>query len=113
MIFSLGGEWKAASVSPPGESVPVEEQLSSRNKKNSSSETAAVSDGLAPPPTPLSDEEKTQYETLITSLYQQLDDKASPAWTSFLLPQAVDPHRSADLCFRTTRSTSRVRRPRS
>uniref|UniRef100_A0A3Q4BF48 Kinesin-like protein n=1 Tax=Mola mola TaxID=94237 RepID=A0A3Q4BF48_MOLML len=58
-----------------GESVPVEEQLSSRNKKNSSSETAAVSDGLAPPPTPLSDEEKTQYETLITSLYQQLDDK--------------------------------------
>ncbi|KAL7385760.1 hypothetical protein ABVT39_027912 [Epinephelus coioides] len=56
-----------------GESVPVEEQLS-RNKKTSS-ETTAVIDSLAPPPTPLSDEEKTQYETLITDLYHQLDDK--------------------------------------
>uniref|UniRef100_A0A672IBX1 Kinesin-like protein n=1 Tax=Salarias fasciatus TaxID=181472 RepID=A0A672IBX1_SALFA len=55
-------------------SVPVEEQLSSRSKK-SSSDTPAVADSLAPPPAPLSDEEKTQYETLISDLYQQLDDK--------------------------------------
>lgn len=54
----------------------MEEQLS-RNKK-SSSEAAAVIDNLAPPPAPLSDEEKTQYETLITNLYHQLDDKVSP-----------------------------------
>nr|XP_046259575.1 kinesin heavy chain-like [Scatophagus argus] len=58
-----------------GESVPVEEQLSSRSKKSSSSEATAVIDCLAPPSVPLTDEEKTQYETLITSLYQQLDDK--------------------------------------
>ncbi|XP_068602099.1 kinesin heavy chain-like [Brachionichthys hirsutus] len=58
-----------------GESVPVEEQLSSRNKKSSSSEVAAAIDSLAPPPVPLSDEHRTQYETLITDLYQQLDDK--------------------------------------
>uniref|UniRef100_A0AAQ5ZIX0 Kinesin-like protein n=1 Tax=Amphiprion ocellaris TaxID=80972 RepID=A0AAQ5ZIX0_AMPOC len=58
---------------PPGESVPVEEQLS-RNKK-SGAEATAVIDSLAPPPVPLSNEEKTQYETLITDLYQQLDDK--------------------------------------
>ncbi|XP_070693727.1 kinesin heavy chain-like [Pempheris klunzingeri] len=57
-----------------GESVPVEEQLSSRNKK-SSNETTAVIDSLAPPPVHVSDEEKTQYETLITDLYHQLDDK--------------------------------------
>ncbi|XP_034549182.1 kinesin heavy chain-like isoform X2 [Notolabrus celidotus] len=57
-----------------GESVPVEQQLSGRNKK-SSSDTNAVTDSLAPPPVPLSHEEKTQYETLITDLYQQLDDK--------------------------------------
>ncbi|XP_071328607.1 kinesin heavy chain-like isoform X3 [Trachinotus anak] len=57
-----------------GESVPVEEQLSSRNKK-SSSETTVAMDSLAQPPAPLSDKEKTQYETLITNLYQQLDDK--------------------------------------
>ncbi|XP_049905219.1 kinesin heavy chain-like [Epinephelus moara] len=56
-----------------GESVPVEEQLS-RNKKTSS-ETTAMIDSLAPPPAPLLDEEKTQYETLITDLYHQLDDK--------------------------------------
>lgn len=59
-----------------GESVPVEEQLSNRNKK-SSSETTAVTDSLALPPVPLSDEEKAQYETLITDLYQQLDNKVS------------------------------------
>uniref|UniRef100_A0A8C4E9E5 Kinesin-like protein n=1 Tax=Dicentrarchus labrax TaxID=13489 RepID=A0A8C4E9E5_DICLA len=58
-----------------GESVPVEEQLSSKNKKSSSSETTAVIDSLALPPVPLSDEEKTQYETLISDLYHQLDDK--------------------------------------
>ncbi|XP_028249111.1 kinesin heavy chain-like [Parambassis ranga] len=57
-----------------GEAVPVEEQLSSRTKK-SSSETTTLIDSLAPPPVPLSEEEKTQYETLITDLYQQLDDK--------------------------------------
>lgn len=68
---------KIEPVLTPGESVPVDEQLSSRNKKSSSSETAAVIDSLAPPPVPLSDEEKTQYETLITNLYHQLDDKVS------------------------------------
>ncbi|XP_037344989.2 kinesin heavy chain-like [Pungitius pungitius] len=57
-----------------GDSVPVEEQLSSRNKK-SNSEATAVMDSLAPPPLPLSDEQKTQYETLISDLYHQLDDK--------------------------------------
>uniref|UniRef100_A0A7N9AYE7 Kinesin-like protein n=1 Tax=Mastacembelus armatus TaxID=205130 RepID=A0A7N9AYE7_9TELE len=57
-----------------GESVPVEEQLSSRNKKTSS-DTAAGMDSLTPAPVPLPDEEKTQYETLITDLYQQLDEK--------------------------------------
>ncbi|XP_037542178.1 kinesin heavy chain [Nematolebias whitei] len=57
-----------------GEAVPVEEQLSRRNMK-SSTETATVIDSLAPPTVPLSEEEKTQYETLITNLYQQLDDK--------------------------------------
>ncbi|CAJ1078520.1 kinesin heavy chain-like isoform X1 [Xyrichtys novacula] len=58
-----------------GESVPVEEQLSNRTKKSSNADTNAVSDSSAPPPVPLSEEEKTQYETLITDLYQQLDDK--------------------------------------
>ncbi|XP_017296375.1 kinesin heavy chain isoform X1 [Kryptolebias marmoratus] len=57
-----------------GECVPVEEQLSSRNMK-SSTETPTVIDSLAPTTLPLSEEEKTQYETLITNLYQQLDDK--------------------------------------
>ncbi|KAM4558135.1 kinesin heavy chain-like [Odontesthes bonariensis] len=57
-----------------GESVPVDEQLSGRKKK-SSSEIPAVMDSLAPPTAPLSEEEKTQYETLITDLYHQLDDK--------------------------------------
>ncbi|KAM9342366.1 kinesin heavy chain-like [Pholidichthys leucotaenia] len=56
-----------------GESVPVEEQLS-RNKK-STGDTASVINSLAPPHIPLSEEEKAQYETLITDLYQQLDDK--------------------------------------
>uniref|UniRef100_A0A3Q3E3G1 Kinesin-like protein n=1 Tax=Labrus bergylta TaxID=56723 RepID=A0A3Q3E3G1_9LABR len=58
-----------------GEAVPVEEQLSSKNKKSSNSETTVVTDSLAPPPVPLANEEKTQYETLITDLYHQLDDK--------------------------------------
>ncbi|XP_028992966.1 kinesin heavy chain-like isoform X2 [Betta splendens] len=57
-----------------GESVPAEEQLNSRNKKNSR-ELTVVMDSLALPHVPLSDEEKTHYETLITNLYQQLDDK--------------------------------------
>ncbi|KAK5860558.1 hypothetical protein PBY51_022022 [Eleginops maclovinus] len=55
-----------------GESVPVVEQLSSRNKQSSSETTAGI-DSLVPPPAPLSDGEKKQYETLITDLYQQLD----------------------------------------
>uniref|UniRef100_A0A8C2ZTG2 Kinesin-like protein n=1 Tax=Cyclopterus lumpus TaxID=8103 RepID=A0A8C2ZTG2_CYCLU len=50
------------------------ERANSRNKK-SSSETTAVTDSLAPLPVPLLDEQKTQYETLITDLYHQLDDK--------------------------------------
>ncbi|XP_056144904.1 kinesin heavy chain [Lampris incognitus] len=57
-----------------GESVPVEEQLSSKEKR-SGSEATPVIETLAPPPAPLCDEEKTQYEKLITDLYQQLDDK--------------------------------------
>ncbi|XP_023193238.1 kinesin heavy chain-like [Xiphophorus maculatus] len=57
-----------------GESVPVEEQLSNRSKKIST-ETPAVIESLAPPTMPLLEEEKAQYETLITNLYQQLDDK--------------------------------------
>ncbi|TNN51236.1 Kinesin heavy chain isoform 5C [Liparis tanakae] len=57
-----------------GESVPVDEQLSSRNKK-SSSEAPVAPDSPAPPAVPLPDEQKTQYETLITDLYHQLDDK--------------------------------------
>jgi len=56
----------------------VDEQLSSRNKK-SSSEAPAATDSPAPPALPLPDEQKTQYETLITDLYHQLDDKVSPA----------------------------------
>ncbi|XP_013855134.1 kinesin heavy chain isoform 5C, partial [Austrofundulus limnaeus] len=57
-----------------GESVPVEEQMSSRTMK-SNTETPKVIDSLDPPTVILSEEEKTQYETLITNLYQQLDDK--------------------------------------
>lgn len=57
----------------------MEEQLSGRNKKggSSSNEATVVIDSLAPPPVPLSDGEKMQYETLITDLYHQLDDKVS------------------------------------
>lgn len=61
---------------PSGEVVPVEEQQNSRKKKSSAA--AVVTDSLAPPPVALSDEERSQYEALITSLYQQLDDKVSP-----------------------------------
>ncbi|XP_076854444.1 kinesin heavy chain [Brachyhypopomus gauderio] len=56
-----------------GEKVPVEEQHNNKESKNS--EATPIIDTLAPPPQPLSDTEKTQYEELINSLYQQLDDK--------------------------------------
>ncbi|XP_065107568.1 kinesin heavy chain [Paramisgurnus dabryanus] len=56
-----------------GEAVPVNEQLNSKEAKNS--ESTPIIDTSAPPPEPLSDSEKTQYEELINDLYQQLDDK--------------------------------------
>ncbi|XDV30552.1 hypothetical protein PO909_033458 [Leuciscus waleckii] len=56
-----------------GENVPVNEQHSSKESKNS--EAAPVIDTSAPPPEPLPDSEKTRYEELINDLYQQLDDK--------------------------------------
>ncbi|XP_051761242.1 kinesin heavy chain [Ctenopharyngodon idella] len=56
-----------------GETVPVDEQHSNKESKNS--EVAPIIDTSAPPPEPLSDSEKTQYEELINDLYQQLDDK--------------------------------------
>ncbi|TRY59285.1 hypothetical protein DNTS_016362 [Danionella cerebrum] len=56
-----------------GETVPIDEQNSNKESKNP--ETAPVIETLAPPPEPLSDSEKTQYEELINDLYQQLDDK--------------------------------------
>ncbi|XP_030643401.1 kinesin heavy chain-like [Chanos chanos] len=56
-----------------GETVPVEEQLSGKEQKNC--DATPLIDSLAPPPAPLSDSEKTQYEELISDLYQQLDDK--------------------------------------
>ncbi|KAK1797646.1 hypothetical protein P4O66_008012, partial [Electrophorus voltai] len=56
-----------------GETVPIEEQHNRKESKNA--EATPIIDTLAPPPQPLSDPEKTQYEELINSLYQQLDDK--------------------------------------
>lgn len=56
--------------------MPVEEQQS---RKKKSSEAAAVTESLAPPSVALTNEERSQYEALITSLYQQLDDKVSPS----------------------------------
>ncbi|XP_053090344.1 kinesin heavy chain isoform X1 [Pangasianodon hypophthalmus] len=56
-----------------GEAVPVEEQQKSKEMKNS--EATPTIDSLAPPPQPLCDTEKTQYEELINDLYHQLDDK--------------------------------------
>lgn len=53
--------------------MPVEEQQSSRKKKSSAA--ASVTESLAPTPVAPTDEERSQYEALITSLYQQLDDK--------------------------------------
>ncbi|KAG7263669.1 hypothetical protein CRUP_005208, partial [Coryphaenoides rupestris] len=57
------------------EAVPVEEQLSNKESKRGGSEATPTIEALAPPPAPLCNEEKTQYENLITDLYQQLDDK--------------------------------------
>ncbi|XP_053296504.1 kinesin heavy chain [Pleuronectes platessa] len=57
-----------------GECVPVDEQLSNRKRK-SSTDTTQVMDSAAMPSDPLSEEEKIQYEALITDLYKQLDDK--------------------------------------
>ncbi|XP_034430518.1 LOW QUALITY PROTEIN: kinesin heavy chain-like [Hippoglossus hippoglossus] len=57
-----------------GECVPVDEQLSNRNRK-STTDTTLVMDSLATPSDPLSEEEKIRYEALITDLYKQLDDK--------------------------------------
>uniref|UniRef100_A0AAR2LX97 Kinesin-like protein n=1 Tax=Pygocentrus nattereri TaxID=42514 RepID=A0AAR2LX97_PYGNA len=56
-----------------GEAVPVEEQHNSKETKTS--KATPIIDTLAPPPPPISDTEKTQYEELINDLYQQLDDK--------------------------------------
>uniref|UniRef100_A0A673KGP3 Kinesin heavy chain-like n=1 Tax=Sinocyclocheilus rhinocerous TaxID=307959 RepID=A0A673KGP3_9TELE len=56
-----------------GETVPVDEQHNSKEVKNS--EAAPIIDTSAPPPEPVSDSEKTQYEELINDLYHQLDDK--------------------------------------
>ncbi|XP_056435554.1 kinesin heavy chain [Gadus chalcogrammus] len=59
-----------------GEAVPVEQQLSNKESKRAAgSEATPTIETLAPPTAPLADEEKTQYENLITELYQQLDDK--------------------------------------
>ncbi|KAJ3592329.1 hypothetical protein NHX12_007456, partial [Muraenolepis orangiensis] len=58
-----------------GEAVPVEEQLSNKESKRGGSEATPTIEALAPPTAPIADEEKTQYENLITELYQQLDDK--------------------------------------
>ncbi|XP_062389638.1 kinesin heavy chain [Sardina pilchardus] len=56
-----------------GEAVPVEEQTVPKEQKNA--EATPMIESTAPPPPPLSDQEKTQYEELINDLYQQLDDK--------------------------------------
>eukprot|EP00063_Salmo_salar_P046139 XP_014020974.1 PREDICTED: kinesin heavy chain isoform 5C-like [Salmo salar] len=66
-----------AKVFTDSEAVPVEEQLSSKEKKDSSGDTTATPmiNTIAPPHVPLLDEEKTRYEGLITDIYQQLDDK--------------------------------------
>ncbi|KAI5628565.1 kinesin heavy chain, partial [Silurus asotus] len=56
-----------------GEAVPVEEQQKRKEIKNV--EATPTIESLAPPPLPLCDTEKTQYEELINDLYQQLDDK--------------------------------------
>ncbi|CAL8267017.1 unnamed protein product [Lota lota] len=58
-----------------GEAVPVEEQLSNKESKRGGSEATPTIETLAPSTAPLADEEKTQYENLITELYQQLDEK--------------------------------------
>lgn len=65
--------WLYFTSSSSGESVPVSEQHSSKEQKTS--EATPIIDTSAPPPEPLSDSEKTQYEELINDLYLQLDDK--------------------------------------
>lgn len=55
-----------------GESVPLEQQTH-RDKKLVTDRPTAVTE--APPPVSVTNEERTQYESLITDLYKNLDDK--------------------------------------
>ncbi|KAJ0005316.1 hypothetical protein NQD34_015210 [Periophthalmus magnuspinnatus] len=55
-----------------GEAVPLEQQTH-RDKKLASDWPTVVTE--APPPVPVTNEERAQYESLITDLYKQLDDK--------------------------------------
>ncbi|KAK7938969.1 hypothetical protein WMY93_002295 [Mugilogobius chulae] len=54
------------------EAVPLEQQTH-RDKKLASDWPTAVTE--TPPPAPLTNEERVQYESLITDLYKQLDEK--------------------------------------
>ncbi|KAJ0070547.1 hypothetical protein NL108_015541 [Boleophthalmus pectinirostris] len=55
-----------------GEAVPLEQQTH-RDKKLASDWPTVVTE--TPPPAPVTNEERAQYEGLITDLYKQLDDK--------------------------------------
>ncbi|XP_072300096.1 kinesin heavy chain-like [Eucyclogobius newberryi] len=55
-----------------GEAVPLEQQTH-RDKKLASDWPTVVTE--TPPPLPVTNEERAQYESLITDLYKQLDDK--------------------------------------